>query len=63
MLLLLEGETSAISTVVNSMTSSFTTQVADITAGIGSIVPVLLPIVGVIAVVFIGIKLFRRMAK
>lgn len=63
MLAILGGSTSAISDVVSSMTTSFTSQVSDITAGIGSIVPVLLPIVGVIAVVFIGMKLFRRMAK
>lgn len=55
--------TSAIGNVVNSMTTSFTSQVSEITSGIGSIVPTLLPIVGVIAVVFIGLKLFRRMAK
>lgn len=52
-----------IENVVSSMTTSFTSQVGEITTGIGSIVPTLLPIVGVMAVVFIGIRLFKRLAK
>lgn len=61
--MLLSSESSAISSVVNSMVSNFTSQASDIASGIGSIIVPLLPIVGAVAVVFLGIKLFRRVAK
>lgn len=56
-------ESSAISSVVSSMTTQFGSMVTEISSGIGSIVPVLLPILGVVAVIFIGLKLFRKIAK
>lgn len=55
--------TTPIQQVVSAMTSQFTTDVGDIVTGIGSLVPILLPIVGVVAMIFIGLKLFRRMVK
>lgn len=61
--MLLSSESSAITTVVNSMVSSFTSQASDIASGVGSIIVPLLPIVGVVAVVFLGIKIFRRVAR
>ena len=49
-------------TLVTSLTSGFTSIVSDMMGAIGSIVPVALPVVGAIAVVGIGIRLFRSMA-
>ena len=60
---MLLATTTPIQDVVTSMNTQFTTDVADIVSGIGTLVPTLLPIVGVIAVIFIGIKLFKRVAK
>lgn len=57
-----EGGTS-ISTIVSSMQSSFTTTANEMMSAIGSILPVLLPIVGAIAVIFLGVRLFKRLSK
>ena len=51
--------TSPIDTVVSSMVTSFTSQVSDLTTGIGSILPVLLPIIGVTTAIFLGMKLYK----
>lgn len=56
-------EPSTISTVVSAMKTQFTSMTSDMLSGIGEIVPVVLPIVGAVAVVFLGIRLFKRLSK
>lgn len=48
--------------LTTALTTGFTSIVGDMMTAIGSIVPVALPVVGAIAVVSIGIRIFRRMA-
>lgn len=62
-LALAEGETASISTVTSSMTTAFTGFASDALSAIGSIVPVVLPIMGALVVVGIGVKVFKRFAK
>lgn len=60
---MLMTETSTISTLVSAMKTSFTSMTSDMLSGIGEIVPVVLPIVGGVAVVFLGIRLFKKLSK
>lgn len=46
--------------LVTSLTSGFSTIATDMLSAIGSIVPVALPVLGGVAVVGIGIKLFKK---
>lgn len=56
-------QASTIQTITNSMVSSFTSMTSDMMSGVGSILPVVLPIVGAIAVIFLGVRLFNRLSK
>lgn len=56
-------ESNSISSLVNSMTTSFTSITGDMMSGIGSILPIVLPVVGGIAVIFLGIRLFKKLSK
>lgn len=55
-----DGGTS-ISTVVSAMTSSFQSTANEMLSAIGNILPIVLPIVGAVAVIFLGVRLFRRL--
>lgn len=60
-----EGETGSASnmdTLVTSLTSGFTTIANDMLSGIGKIAPVALPVLGGVALVGIGIKVFKKVA-
>lgn len=61
-MVLLEGS-SAIDTLVTSMETSFTSMTSDMMDGIGGILPIVLPIVGAVAVVFLGVRLFKKLSK
>lgn len=50
-------------TITGSLTSGFTSIVSDMMTSIGSILPIVLPVVGAVAVIFLGVKLFKRLAK
>lgn len=49
--------------VVTSLTSAITTFAGDAMGAIGTIIPVVLPIMGAIVVVGIGIKVFKKFSK
>lgn len=49
--------------LVSSMTSGFATMASDALSAIGSIMPVVLPVMGGIIVVGIGIKIAKKMTK
>lgn len=51
------------STVVTSLTTAITTFAGEAMDAIGAIVPVVLPIMGAIVVVGIGIRVFKKFAK
>lgn len=55
--------TSVIGGLTSSMVSSFTSMVSDMMSGIGSILPVVLPITGAVAVIFLGVRLFKKLSK
>lgn len=61
-----EGETgpttSKMDALVTSLTSGFTTIANDMLDGIGKIAPVALPVLGGVALVGIGIKVFKKVA-
>ena len=57
-----EGATT-IATVTTSMTTAFTGFATQALDAIAAIVPVVLPIMGAMVVVSIGVKVFRRFAK
>ena len=46
--------------VTTALTSGITTIATDALVAVGSIIPVALPIVGAIAVVSIGLKVFKK---
>lgn len=47
--------------LVTSLTTGFTSTATQMLSAVGSIVPVMLPVVGGLAVVSLGIKVFRKM--
>lgn len=56
------GPTSNMDALVTSLTSGFTTIANDMLSGIGKIAPVALPVLGGVALVGIGIKVFKKVA-
>lgn len=54
---------SAMTNINTAMTDALNTTASDAMATIGNILPIVLPIVGGIVVVFLGVKLFKRFAK
>lgn len=54
-------------TFIESVTSGLTTGLTDIASGIGtavsSVLPIALPVAGGILVIFLGWKVFKRIAK
>lgn len=57
------AESNAMSTITSAMTTAFTSIVGDMMTTIGNILPIVLPIVGAVSVISLGVKLFRRFAK
>lgn len=47
--------------LVQSLTTGFTTTATSMLTAIGNIVPVMLPIIGGIGVVSIGVKVFKKL--
>lgn len=58
-----EGAGTSINTIVSSMQTSFQSTASQMMTAIGNILPVLLPIVGAVAVIFLGVRLFKRLSK
>lgn len=56
----MEGTTS---TVISSLTDALTTIAGDMTAVIGQVLPIAVPVIGGILVVTIGIKAFKKFTK
>lgn len=54
------AETSDTTSIVTAMTSAFSTAASDCMSAISSILPVAIPVVGAIAVIGIGIKIFKK---
>lgn len=54
---------SGVEGLVSSMTTGFSTMASDILGAIGSILPVVLPVMGGVLVVAIGIKTAKGVAK
>lgn len=54
---------SPMETITSSLTSGFTSIVGDMMSSIGEILPIVLPVVGAVAVIFLGVKLFKKLAK
>lgn len=54
---------SAMDGLVSSMTSGFTTMASDAIGAIGSILPVVLPILGALIVINIGIKTVKKTTR
>lgn len=50
-------------TLITSLTTSIGSMATDAMSAIGSILPVVLPIVGGLVVITVGVKLFKRFAK
>lgn len=56
------AEAGTVTTVTGALTTGITTIAGDAMAAIAAVIPVALPIMGAIAVVGIGIKVFRKVA-
>lgn len=56
----LEADVSSLSTVTTALTNGIKSIATDAMSAIGSIIPVALPIMGAIAVVGIGISVFKK---
>lgn len=54
----LQGETT--STIASALATSFTSMATDIMDTIGTVLPIILPILGAIAVIGVGIKVFKK---
>ncbi len=57
----MEGGTDAMSTLISSLVTGFTTMAGNILDAIGQIVPVLLPIFAAFAVVYAGLRIARKL--
>ena len=57
---MLAAEAGTISTVTTALTSGVTTIAGEAMSAIGSVVPAALPIAGVVIVVGIGLKVFKK---
>lgn len=57
------GSTSTNDTLINSLVQGFTSTTNDALSGIAKIAPVALPIIGAIVIVFLGIKIFKRVSR
>lgn len=51
------------SSVVTALSTAFSSVASDAMDAIGAVLPIALPIMGAILVVFIGIRLFKKSAK
>ena len=51
------------STVITALTGALSTIAGDMTAAVGAVVPIALPVVGGILVVTLGIKAFKKFSK
>lgn len=60
--LFLEGG-SSISTLTTSLTNGLSIIATDMLTALGAVLPVVLPVAGGIAVVMIGFKFFKKIAK
>lgn len=54
---------STMETVTNAMTTGLQTIADSMGTAIGNIIPVALPVMGMLAVVGVGIRIFHRIAK
>ena len=59
----MESGGNAMSTITSALTTAFTSIVSDMMSSIGSILPIVLPVVGATAVIFLGVRLFRKLSK
>lgn len=48
-------------TLIESLTAGFSTTATSMLSAVGGIVPVMLPVVGGIAVVGLGVKIFKKL--
>lgn len=58
----MEGGAS-VSSVTTAMTGAFSTTASDAMTAIGNILPIVLPILGAVVVVILGVKLFKKFSK
>lgn len=58
----LETMGTSMTTIQSSMTSAFTTLANNCMSAIGAILPVVLPVMGAVVVIGIGVKIFKRFA-
>lgn len=47
-------------TIASALGSAFTTAVSDIMSAISTILPIVLPVLGAIAVISVGIRVFKK---
>ena len=57
------SSTSTNGELINSLVQGFTSTTNDALSGIAKIAPVALPIIGAIVIVFLGIKIFKRVSR
>lgn len=50
-------------TLAESLATAFTTEAGNVVSAIGSVAPVAIPVVGAMAVVAIGYKVFKRFTR
>lgn len=58
-----DTSTSTNGALINSLVQGFTSTTNDALSGIAKIAPVALPIIGAIVIVFLGIKIFKRVSR
>lgn len=56
----MEGTASVMGTATEALVSSFTEIAAELAGLVGSILPIALPIIGVVLVVTFGLKIFKK---
>lgn len=49
-------------TIQSALTSALTTTASDCMTAIGAVLPVILPVMGAVVVIGIGVKIFKRFA-